>query len=260
MFPNIFISLMVTIIGYTLIPVLILLSCEKKPSKKKIIITLVINSLFVFIIFCAIGDHFHSCTHYFFNGAPAIFWSGVCFIVINCSLNKKFGTKNTAIPKPKNFVSLTTTEDDLPSSMPSTEYVIPTSTTASLIGSTDGNIPATTEPTVQTTFSKTAKLVITLLCCCIVAFGVFSGYLLDKNNTLKEQVAAKIYTNKVLQNKLNEKTTELSFWNEHAVIVADDGTKKYHKYGCEDLGLSYFWIYNSEAAEGMGYKPCSKCN
>ncbi len=52
---------------------------------------------------------------------------------------------------------------------------------------------------------------------------------------------------------------KLDFYEEHAVVVADDGTNIYHTYGCSYLDTSYFWIYNTEAAIGQGFKPCPHC-
>jgi len=49
---------------------------------------------------------------------------------------------------------------------------------------------------------------------------------------------------------------KLYFYEEHVVIVADDGTNLYHTYGCDYLDTSYFWAYNTEAAVNLGYKPC----
>lgn len=60
--------------------------------------------------------------------------------------------------------------------------------------------------------------------------------------------------------KSSSDSEKLSFMDSHVVIVADDGSKLYHKYGCSRLNLSYFWIYNSEAAWDKGYRPCSYCN
>jgi len=51
----------------------------------------------------------------------------------------------------------------------------------------------------------------------------------------------------------------LDFYEEHVVIVPDDGTRKYHKYGCDDLDTSSFWAFNTEAAIQKGYRACSKC-
>jgi RNA polymerase subunit RPABC4/transcription elongation factor Spt4 len=53
---------------------------------------------------------------------------------------------------------------------------------------------------------------------------------------------------------------ELNFYEEYAAIVCDDGTKKYHVYGCEDCDTSSFWIYNINAAEDNGYYACPKCH
>lgn len=52
---------------------------------------------------------------------------------------------------------------------------------------------------------------------------------------------------------------ELLFWHDNAVIVSNNATKKYHNYGCEDLMLNSFWIYNTKAAEEKGYTMCKKC-
>ena len=52
---------------------------------------------------------------------------------------------------------------------------------------------------------------------------------------------------------------ELSFYESHAVVV-DEHTSYYHKHGCELLDMSYFWIYNTEKAEALGYDPCPYCN
>ncbi len=49
-----------------------------------------------------------------------------------------------------------------------------------------------------------------------------------------------------------------NFYNDHAAIVSNDGLNLYHKYGCADLDLSYFWIYNIEAIPSQ-LSPCEKC-
>lgn len=85
-------------------------------------------------------------------------------------------------------------------------------------------------------------------------------------STLEKQVNSKKKTINTLREEnsdLRDKNTdyflEHLFFSSHAVIVSDDGTRKYHKYGCDDLDTSSFWIYNSEAAEDKGYYACSKC-
>ena len=56
-----------------------------------------------------------------------------------------------------------------------------------------------------------------------------------------------------------ENLAKLRFFDAHAVIV-DKHSKKYHTYECDDLDLSYFWIYNTERAEQLGYYACPKCH
>lgn len=61
---------------------------------------------------------------------------------------------------------------------------------------------------------------------------------------------------------LNEKIDlqqDLSFYEEHVVFVPDDGYRMYHKYGCFMFDDSYFWAYNTEKAEQLGYSPCWIC-
>lgn len=52
---------------------------------------------------------------------------------------------------------------------------------------------------------------------------------------------------------------KLRFYDKNVVIVPDDGKLLYHKYGCEELDLSSFWIYNTKLAEANSYKPCDYC-
>lgn len=51
----------------------------------------------------------------------------------------------------------------------------------------------------------------------------------------------------------------LQFYEKHVVVVSDDGTNLYHKYGCEDFDDSSFWAYNVEKAEQLGYIPHKGC-
>lgn len=52
---------------------------------------------------------------------------------------------------------------------------------------------------------------------------------------------------------------ENNFYRRYACIVTESG-EKYHRYGCPYLSdMTSFWIYNTEAAEGRGYEPCSNC-
>ena len=59
--------------------------------------------------------------------------------------------------------------------------------------------------------------------------------------------------------RANEYKDKADFMDDYIVIVPDDGTNLYHSYGCSKLDTSSFWAFNTEAAKGEGYKPCSKC-
>lgn len=60
-------------------------------------------------------------------------------------------------------------------------------------------------------------------------------------------------------NEKNDLKQTLSFYEEHVVFVPDDGYRMYHKYSCFMFDDSYFWAYNIEKAEQLGYSPCWVC-
>ena len=50
------------------------------------------------------------------------------------------------------------------------------------------------------------------------------------------------------------------FWRSHACIVPKNSSV-YHIYpDCSYCNTSYFWIYNVEQAENLGYSLCSRCD
>lgn len=90
----------------------------------------------------------------------------------------------------------------------------------------------------------------------IVEMNRFNDYKKYYENKMLEQQKQILNLNK----KIKEKENFLVFYEKYVVFVNDDKAKKYHKYGCDDLDTSSFWAYNTEAAKGKGYSPCSKCN
>lgn len=53
--------------------------------------------------------------------------------------------------------------------------------------------------------------------------------------------------------------TELTFWENNAVICTTEGYR-YHKYGCSHLiGVESGYIFSKEYAEWKGYTPCLDC-
>lgn len=51
-----------------------------------------------------------------------------------------------------------------------------------------------------------------------------------------------------------------NFLDNYVVIISANDQNTYHKYGCEKLDLSEFWIYNTELANSYGYQACPNCN
>lgn len=51
---------------------------------------------------------------------------------------------------------------------------------------------------------------------------------------------------------------QLQFY-EDCIGLIDESDKRYHAYGCEDFDDTFFWGYNVEQLEQMGYRPCPKC-
>lgn len=91
---------------------------------------------------------------------------------------------------------------------------------------------------------------------------VFRATIADQERTIDDlemTIADKSEVVDYLKQENRDMRKEIWFYDNHVVFIGDDGTKKYHKYGCDDLDLSYFWAYNTEAANDKGYKPCSKC-
>ena len=65
--------------------------------------------------------------------------------------------------------------------------------------------------------------------------------------------------NERLKEKLRENTEKLDFVDAYCVFVEDDGSDFYHKYECPLFTGKSFWIYNIDAAEQNGLKPCLHC-
>lgn len=79
-------------------------------------------------------------------------------------------------------------------------------------------------------------------------------------DSLKEQLAESTEQLTKTENSLNDAEFRLSFWDDHAAIVTEHGTK-YHKFYCYHLGnMDYFYIYNTELAESLGYTACKDCH
>ncbi len=79
-------------------------------------------------------------------------------------------------------------------------------------------------------------------------------------NSLNNQLTESTEQLTKTESSLDDAELRLSFWDNHAVIVTEHGTK-YHKFYCYHLGnMDYFYIYNTELAESLGYTACKDCH
>lgn len=68
-----------------------------------------------------------------------------------------------------------------------------------------------------------------------------------------------------LQKENDDMRAEIRFYENHVVLVPDDGSNEYHTYGCvwrkyyETTYKKTYRIFTTEAAKSKGYKPCSSC-
>ena len=49
------------------------------------------------------------------------------------------------------------------------------------------------------------------------------------------------------------------FMQSYVVLVENDGTGLYHRYGCSRFAGRTFWAYSRKLAENSGYSPCPVC-
>ena len=85
----------------------------------------------------------------------------------------------------------------------------------------------------------------------------------ERISELDEEISNHLDTISDLESEIEELETEnkkLDFYNEHIVVVSDDGTNLYHKYGCNKFDDSSFWAFNSEYAISEGFEACHICN
>ncbi|MBR2615548.1 MAG: hypothetical protein IKC69_02600 [Clostridia bacterium] len=61
------------------------------------------------------------------------------------------------------------------------------------------------------------------------------------------------------KNNANTLRQFLEFYEKFIVFVSDDGTNRYHTYGCEEFDSSSFLAFNVDAAISQGYTPCPHC-
>lgn len=93
-------------------------------------------------------------------------------------------------------------------------------------------------------------------------------YIAAQKNIIEEQQDSILEQEETIKTKseeylaLNEKYQSLQenydFYYKFAACV-DENNNYYHHYGCDYFDDSSFWIYNINAADEKGYKPCPHC-
>lgn len=115
-------------------------------------------------------------------------------------------------------------------------------------------------------------LVLLFLCAAVVGVILFVYLSENQNSALEErieqleiQIEDKNKTIESLRKKNNDLSAKVNkyedaynFYYNYAVLVTESG-EKYHRYDCQYVQGRSFWIYNIDAAKGMGYEPCSAC-
>lgn len=114
-----------------------------------------------------------------------------------------------------------------------------------------------TEPIPPTVNKKPkARRVIVLIMLVVSLIGnVLLG--IGLYNSSKE--ADRYYSDyRFMRSDYNEMKDSYDFYDKYTHIVPDDGSGKYHHYGCSELDTSSFWIYNVDLAKTKA-SPCQKC-
>lgn len=63
-----------------------------------------------------------------------------------------------------------------------------------------------------------------------------------------------------LEAEIKKNDSKLAFYDSYVVVLPDDGTNTYHKYGCSNLNTSKgVWILSNGAAAKEGYTKCTHC-
>lgn len=66
--------------------------------------------------------------------------------------------------------------------------------------------------------------------------------------------------NQSLQRKLRTAENDIALYNKYVALVVDDGTRLYHKYGCDVLDKAdSYWCYGYSDSTFKQYKPCPLC-
>lgn len=108
--------------------------------------------------------------------------------------------------------------------------------------------------------------ILSIILICLLGYNAYQFYQIKQLNSENKDLMEKLETKSSYITELNSRIGNLqlkaNFLDNNVVIVWDDGTKLYHKYGCTHRDIfktTTFWAYNIEAAKQLGYRPCPYC-
>lgn len=111
---------------------------------------------------------------------------------------------------------------------------------------------------------KNILISILIIIICFLSYNLYVLYedkvdLEDSNTNLSRNVTTyrEKYNNEYKKNM--ELSTQINFMDKHVAICPADGSGLYHKYSCDKLDTSSFYIYNIEQAPTRGFSPCKYC-
>ena len=260
---SISVDLILTVFGYLLVPTILVVTGKKYETRKLKRIN-IINCIVVWILFrvlqVALGNEPTS-------GAAVILWGGVGHWLL-----QKYCLKDNE----------SITDLQTQSTRPQTDVAKKTARYCSRCGNPIDPITKKCKGCGKQYFKGISwRMILVTLGILIVLTSVAGNVFLYLSNTnmqeriqtleeektvLTEESKNRVFTIidletevNQLKNKVDSLTEEISFYDEHIVFIEDDGTNLYHHYDCYAFVGNSFWAYNTEAAEGKGYKPCPLC-
>lgn len=105
------------------------------------------------------------------------------------------------------------------------------------------------------------RWLVLLLTLAVVGFSILSLYFYNQASYYQDQYIDYLKYPSLLRDaeeQLEEYEDYITFMDKYVRVIPNDDSGLFHRYGCEDLNLDSFWIYNIGAAENHG-EPCPKC-
>ena len=80
-----------------------------------------------------------------------------------------------------------------------------------------------------------------------------------KIKNLRENIEDITFTKNTYYNYFKKNREKIELLDSNIVFIEDDGSKRYHKYECDNFPGEDYWAHNVEYAKYRGYKPCPEC-